>query len=71
MQTDAPVTVGFEEATLSATINPRGAEVEYYFEYGLTPEFGMSTAQASAGSGNVDVEPVKTIAHLTPGVTYS
>jgi hypothetical protein len=70
VQTDAPVTVGSEEATLNGTINPHGAEVEYYFEYGVTPEYGTSTAQASAGSGNVDVEAAKTIAHLTPGVTY-
>jgi hypothetical protein len=70
VQTDEPVTVGSEEATLRGTINPHGAKVEYYFEYGLMPEYGMSTAQASAGSGGVDVEAAKTIADLTPGVNY-
>ena len=70
VQTGVPVTVGSEEATLGGTINPHGAEVAYYFEYGLTPEYGMRTAQASAGSGDVDVEASKTIADLAPGVTY-
>jgi hypothetical protein len=70
VQTDAPVTVSSEEATLSGTINPHGTEVAYYFEYGLTPQYGMSTAQASAGSGDVDVKAARTVADLTPGVTY-
>ncbi|MGC2373321.1 MAG: fibronectin type III domain-containing protein [Solirubrobacteraceae bacterium] len=70
VHTNAPVTVGSDEATLSGTINPHGTEVAYYFEYGSTPEYAMSTAQASAGSGDVDVEAASTIAGLTPGVTY-
>jgi hypothetical protein len=70
VQTDAPVMVGPEEATLSGKIDPHGTELAYYFEYGATPEYGMSTAEASAGSGNVDVEAIETIAGLAAGVTY-
>jgi len=70
VQTGAPVGVGSEEATLSGTVNPHGAEVAYYFEYGLTPGYGMSTARTSAGSGDSDVEASKTIAALSPGTTY-
>jgi hypothetical protein len=70
VQTDAPAMVGSEEATLSGKVDPHGTEVAYYFEYGVTPEYGMSTAEASAGSGNVDVEASETIAGLTAGVTY-
>ncbi len=70
VQTDAPVTVGSEEATLSGTIDPHGADMAYYFEYGLTPGYGMNTAQVSAGSGDGDVEADQTIAGLSPSTTY-
>ncbi len=70
MQTDSPATVGSEEATLSGTIDPHGTEVTYYFEYGLTPGYGMSTAQASAGSGSDDVEVSQAISGLSPQVVY-
>jgi hypothetical protein len=70
VQTDAPAMVGPEAATLSGKVDPHGTEVEYYFEYGVTSEYGVSTAEASAGSGDVDVEAVETIAGLAPGVTY-
>jgi hypothetical protein len=62
--------VGPEAATLSGKIDPHGTEVAYYFEYGVTSEYGMSTAEGSAGSGNVDVEAIEAIAGLAPGVTY-
>ena len=70
VQTDAPAMVGPEEATLSGTIDPHGTEVAYYFEYGVTPDYGRSTAEEDAGSGDVDVEANETIAGLAPGVTY-
>jgi hypothetical protein len=70
VQTNTPVSVGPEEATLSAKIDPHGTEVTYYFEYGVTSEYGMSTAEASAGSSDMDVEAIETIAGLAAGVTY-
>ncbi len=70
VQTDAPAMVGPEAATLSGKIDPHGTEVAYYFEYGITPEYGRSSAQTDAGSGDVDVEASETIAGLAPGVTY-
>jgi hypothetical protein len=69
-QTDAPANIGSTGATLNGTIDPHGTEVEYYFEYGPTLEYGLSTAQTSAGSGDVDVEASEAIAGLSPGVTY-
>lgn len=70
VQTDAPTMIGPEATTLSGKINPHGTEVTFYFEYGVTPEYGRSTAQTDAGSGDVDVEANETIAGLAPGVTY-
>jgi hypothetical protein len=55
---------------LNGTINPYGAQASYYFEYGLTPGYGLSTAQVSAGSGSSDVEAGQTISELSPGATY-
>jgi hypothetical protein len=70
VQTNAPVMVGSKAATLSGKIDPHDTEVAYYFEYGVTSEYGMSTAQTDAGSGDVDVEANETIAGLAAGVTY-
>jgi hypothetical protein len=70
VQTNAPLGVGSEDATLSGTINPHDTEVMYYFEYGLTPGYGMSTAQTSAGSGGIDVEAKRAVGSLSPKTTY-
>lgn len=70
VQTNVPASVGSTGATLSGIINPHGTEVAYYFEYGVAPGYGSSTAQTSAGSGDSDVEASQTIAELSPGATY-
>lgn len=70
VQTGAAANIGSTEATLNGTIDPHGTEVEYYFEYGPTPEYGSSTTVTSAGSGDVDVEASAAIVGLSAGVTY-
>jgi hypothetical protein len=70
VQTNAPAEVGTEEVTLSGTVNPHGTDVDYYFEYGLTPGYGTNTAQTNAGSGDSDVEADHSIAGLVPSTTY-
>jgi hypothetical protein len=70
VQTDAPTGVGSTDATLNGTINPYGTQASYYFEYGLTSGYGLSTAQVSAGSGSSDVEASQRISELSPGATY-
>jgi len=70
VRTGMTSTIDPEGATLSGTINPHGTEVAYYFEYGLTPGYGMSTARASAGSGGGEVEVSQAISGLSPGATY-
>lgn len=58
-------------AMLSGTIDPRGTEIEYYFEYGVTSEYGSSTtAQVNASSGSGEVEVNQSIATLSPSTTY-
>jgi hypothetical protein len=58
------------EATLHGIVNPNGLETKYYFEYGTTESYGSKTAEASAGSGESNLEESKTITGLTPGSTY-
>lgn len=70
VQTGAATMINTEGATLSGTINPHGANLTYYFEYGLTPEYGMSTSQIGAGSGQNDLEASQAIAALSPNTTY-
>jgi hypothetical protein len=70
VQTDVPLGVGSEDATLSGTINPHDTQVMYYFEYGLTSGYGTNTPQASAGSGGGDVEASQPIGALSPGASY-
>ena len=70
VQTSAPTNIGTTGATLNGRINPHGTVVAYYFEYGPTPEYGSSTAQTGAGSGEGEVEASQAIAELSPGVTY-
>jgi hypothetical protein len=38
-------------ANLQAQIDPRGSATEYYFEWGITPEYGTVTPKQSLGSG--------------------
>jgi hypothetical protein len=58
------------EATLHGTVNPKGAETKYHFEYGPTTSYGNSTPEGNAGSGLSSVGESATVTGLTPGVTY-
>ena len=70
VQTGAATAVGSTGATLSGTVDPHGPRVEYYFEYGLTPEYDSSTARVGAGSEDGEVQASQAIAGLSPGSTY-
>lgn len=49
--TGEATSIGFTTAQLNGTINPNGSATTYYFEYGTTTAYGISTSSASAGSG--------------------
>ena len=70
VETKAATSVGETGATLNGTVNPRGSETKYYFEYGLTTSYGTKTAETSAGSGTTTLEESKAISGLTAGTTY-
>jgi hypothetical protein len=62
--------VGTEEVTLRGSVNPRGEETTYRFEWGATPSYGGSTASASIPAGEAPVAVVATVPDLTPGTPY-
>jgi hypothetical protein len=64
--------VGTSGATLNGTVNPKGIETTYQFEYGTTTGYG-SKAPASpktVGSGTGSVEVSEGIEGLAPETTY-
>jgi hypothetical protein len=70
VETGAPAEVGYNDATLSGTINPRGVEVSYYFEYGPSEAYGSRTAESTAGSGTASVQEMQHVSGLGEGATY-
>ena len=70
VETKEATNIGLTEATLHGIVNPRGAETKYYFEYGTTESYGSKTAEASAGSGTINVEESKTITGLLENTKY-
>ncbi|HSS43433.1 MAG TPA: NHL repeat-containing protein [Solirubrobacterales bacterium] len=59
-----------EGATLNGTINPRGSETAYHFDYGTTTAYGSATPNASAGSGQGDAALTAGLTGLAPATTY-
>ena len=57
-------------ATLTGTVNPKGSETTYDFEYGPTKSYGSKTPEVEVGSGIGNLEESKAITGLEPGVTY-
>jgi hypothetical protein len=57
-------------ALLTGTVNPEAAETSYYFKYGLTKSFGLTTPPVAVGNGEVSVRVGQAVAGLTSGATY-
>ena len=58
------------QATLNGTVNPRGYDAKYYFQYGPTSSYGLATPEADAGGGEGTVPERATVTGLEPGVVY-
>ena len=61
--------VTYNAATLTGTINPRGSETDYYFQYG-TKSLSSKTPLTPVGNGTKSVAAKASIAGLTPDTTY-
>ncbi len=57
------------QATLNGNVNPKGTSTHYFFQYGQTTSYGLSTSEGSAGSGQAPVG-VSTNVTLQPGTVY-
>ncbi|MFZ1926602.1 MAG: hypothetical protein WAU42_10715 [Solirubrobacteraceae bacterium] len=69
-ETTAPEAVGYDDATLSGTVDPRGTQTSYRFEYGTSQTYGAHTAEVTAGSGTGDVQAVQSANHLAEDTIY-
>jgi hypothetical protein len=67
---EAATSVGSRAATLNGSVNPEGSATSYYFEYGPTSSYGMTTLEASAGSGTSAVKESQSLSGLPPESTY-
>ena len=57
-------------ATLGGTVNPKGLETSFRFEYGLTAAYGTTTASAAAGSDATGHAVSAPLVGLEPHTTY-
>jgi phosphodiesterase/alkaline phosphatase D-like protein len=57
-------------AVLHGTINPNGSATAYYFEWGLTTAYGVTSLEHSTGSGTTAASVSTTAADLIPGTVY-
>jgi hypothetical protein len=72
VSTGAATAVKATQATLGASVNPKGSATTYQFEYGTTTSYGSKAPASakSAGSGSASVEVSEPISGLTAGTTY-
>jgi hypothetical protein len=70
--TKAATEVSASEATLSASINPKGATTTYQFEYGTTNSYGskVPATPKSMGSSSTSVEVSERLTGLEEGRLY-
>jgi hypothetical protein len=62
--------VSFGSAVLTGSVNPRGADTSYYFQYGPTKAYGGQTAIADAGAGTHALGVALAVAGLQPLTVY-
>jgi hypothetical protein len=68
--TGAASDVAATTATLTGTLDPRGASTTFYFEYGLTPDYGARTDETRADGTAGAAQVASPIASLTAGTAY-
>lgn len=70
VENEPAANVGSTVATLSARINPGGAPATYRVDYGTSEQYGLSTTEASIGSGSEAVAVQVQLTGLLPGRSY-
>lgn len=62
--------ITFNAATLNGTVNPRGSDTSYYFQYGPTKAYGLQTGILDAGAASKGVHVAIAIGGLAPLTQY-
>jgi hypothetical protein len=62
--------VSFSSATFGGSVNPKGADTSYYFQYGLTKGYGLQTTILGAGAGTHGVPVAIAVGGLQPLTVY-
>jgi hypothetical protein len=62
--------VTFSSATLDASVDPRGQETNYVFQYGPTHSYGSQTPLSPAGNGTKTIKVSQSVSGLQPLTTY-
>ena len=62
--------VSYGSAVFTGSVNPRGADTSYYFQYGLTKGYGGQSAIADAGAGTHTLAVAIGVAGLQPLTVY-
>jgi hypothetical protein len=68
--TGKPGKITSSTAVLNGTVNPNGAQTDYYFQWGLTSGYGTTGHLHSAGSGTKPVAAQAFATHLISGTVY-
>jgi hypothetical protein len=68
--TEAATGVGTTTAQLNGTVDPEGEATTYFFEYGTTEDYGLTTSPESAGAGTEPVDVEADVTGLTGNTTY-
>jgi hypothetical protein len=67
--TSSASSIAITQAELNGTVNPKGYDARYYFQYGKTTSYGSTTAESDAGSGSGSTPVNATVSGLEPGTS--
>lgn len=70
VSTGGATQVEYSAATLHGTVNPKGSETFYYFQYGLTKAYTAQTSIVDAGAGTAPLHVSIVLSGLIPLTTY-
>jgi hypothetical protein len=70
VSTGAAREIGYSSAALTGSVNPKGSDASYYFQYGITRAYGGQTAIADAGAGAHAVSVKLPVTGLQPLTVY-
>jgi hypothetical protein len=68
--TDAGTAVGTDAASIAGLVNPNGLAATYFFEYGLSTNYGNMTGAGALAAGTSTMPVSNVISGLSAGVIY-